>query len=157
VALLIYESIYAIMYRMKVVLDTSILFQAMYSSKGASHELLRQIRRGELQMPLSIPVFNEYCDVLLRKDSLDQFRLTKTEVQKVLDFIVLVGIKTDIRFLLRPNLRDENDNIFLELAFASNTSFFITKNVRDFLHKPDLIFREIQIRTPADFLQERRN
>jgi putative PIN family toxin of toxin-antitoxin system len=141
---------------MKVVLDTSILFQALCSSKGASHELLRQIRRGDLQIPVSIPVFSEYCDVLLRAESLDQFGLAKTEVQQVLDFIALVGIKTDIRFLLRQNLRDENDNIFMELAFASNTGFIITRNVRDFLHLPDLRFNEIRILTPADFLQERR-
>ncbi len=140
---------------MRVVLDTSILFQALYSSNGASHELLRRIRNGDLQIPISIPVFSEYCDVLLRQNSLDQFRLTKTEVQHVLDFIALVGIKTDIRFLLRPNLRDENDNIFMELAFASNTSFIITRNVRDFIHRPELKFDEIQIRTPAEFLQER--
>jgi putative PIN family toxin of toxin-antitoxin system len=140
---------------MKVVLDTTILLQALYSSNGASHELLRRIRKGDLQIPISIPVFSEYCDVLLRQNSLDQFRLTKTEVQHVLDFIALVGIKTDIRFLLRPNLRDENDNIFMELAFASNTSFIITRNVRDFIHRPELKFDEIQIRTPAEFLQER--
>jgi putative PIN family toxin of toxin-antitoxin system len=140
---------------MKAVLDTSILFQALYSSNGASHELLRRIRKGDLQIPVSIPVFSEYCDVLLRQNSLDQFKLTKTEVQHVLDFIALVGIKTDIRFLLRPNLRDENDNIFMELAFASNSSFIITRNVRDFIHRPELKFDEIQIRTPTEFLQER--
>jgi putative PIN family toxin of toxin-antitoxin system len=140
---------------MKVILDTSILFQALYSSNGASHELLRRIRIGDLQIPISIPVFSEYCDVLLGQNSLDQFKLTKTEVQHVLDFIALAGTKTDIRFLLRPNLRDENDNIFMELACASNTSFIITRNVRDFIHRPELKFDEIQICTPAEFLQER--
>ena len=137
---------------MKVVVDTSILFQAMYSSSGASHAIFSLIRTGELKLSLSIPVFEEYCDVLLRQDSLKQFKLEKEDIQKILDFIALVGIKTDIRFLLRPNLRDENDNIFMELAFASDSKFIITKNIRDFTYKPELKLDEIQIVTSAEFM-----
>jgi putative PIN family toxin of toxin-antitoxin system len=137
---------------MKVVVDTSILYQAMYSSAGASHAIFSLIRTGELKLSLSIPVFEEYCDVLLREDSLRQFKLQKEDIQKILDFIALVGIKTDIRFLLRPNLRDENDNIFMELAFASDSKFIITKNIRDFTYKPELKLDEIQIVTSAEFM-----
>jgi len=126
----------------KAVLDTSILFQALYSSRGASHELLQQVRSGDLQIPVSIPVFNEYCAVLLRADSLGQFGLTKTEVQNVLDFIALVGIKADVHSLLRPNLRDESDNMFMELAFASNTKCIVSRNVRDF----DTVMGKVQSR-----------
>jgi predicted nucleic acid-binding protein len=78
--------------------------------------------------------------------------LEKEDIYKILDFIAFVGIKTDIRFLLRPNLRDENDNIFMELAFASDSRFLITKNVRDFTYKPELKLDEIQIVTPAEFM-----
>ena len=88
---------------MKVVVDTSVLYQAMYSASGASHAILQLIRNGDLILSLSIPVFEEYRDVLLRKTSLEQFELSQKEVQKVLDFIALIGSKTDIKFLLRPN------------------------------------------------------
>jgi len=138
---------------MKVVLDTSILFQALYSSSGASHAIFSLIRSGDLKLALSIPVFQEYCDVLLRDSSLKLFELEKEDVIKVLDFIAMAGVKTDIRFLLRPNLRDENDNIFMELAFASDSRFLITKNIRDFTYKPELRLDEIQILTSSDFMK----
>lgn len=138
---------------MKVVIDTSVLYQAMYSDSGASHAILKLVRTGELKLALSIPVFEEYCDVLLREGSLQQFELIYEDVQKVLDFIAFIGVKTDIRFLLRPNLRDENDNIFMELAFASDAKFIITKNIRDFTYNPELKLDEIQIVTPAEFME----
>jgi len=139
---------------MKIVVDTSILFQALYSSRGASHEILKMIRRGDLKLALSIPVFQEYCDVLSRPSSLLQFGLSKDSVQSVLDFIALVGIKTDIRFLLRPNLQDENDNIFMELAFASDSRYIVTRNIKDFSNNAELKLDEIQVLTSADFLKE---
>ena len=142
---------------MKVVVDTSVLYQAMYSNSGASHAILNLIRAGNLNMALSIPVFQEYCDVLKRETSLQQFELEKAEIENILDFIAFVGVKTDIHFLLRPNLRDENDNIFLELAFASDSKFLITKNIRDFTYNTELTLDEIQIVTPAEFMERWRN
>ena len=138
---------------MKIVLDTSVLFQAMYSSTGASHAIFKLIREGSIKLSLSIPVFEEYCDVLLRKTSLKQFELSENAIKTVLDFIALIGIKTDIRFLLRPNLKDENDNIFVELAFASDAQYIITKNIRDFTKQCDLRFEDIEIITPSDFIR----
>ena len=138
---------------MRVVIDTSVLYQAMDSSLGASHAIFKLLRAGTIQLALSVPVFEEYSDVLLRSNSLKQFELNKEDIFKILDFIALIGIKTDIRFLLRPNLRDENDNIFIELAFASDSRFLITKNVRDFTFKPELRLEEIQIVTPAEFME----
>ena len=70
-----------------------------------------------------------------------------------MDFIALVGMKTDIRYLLRPNLRDENDNMFMELAFASDSRFIITMNKRDFKYKPELKLDEIEVLTPAEFVR----
>lgn len=105
-------------------------------------------------MVISIPVFEEYCDVMLRPSSRESFGLDERDVQAVLDFIAMVGIKTDINYLLRPNLRDEGDNKFIELAFAGDARTVITKNVRDFLYNPALRFEDIRIVTPSDFLRE---
>ena len=138
---------------MKVVIDTSVLYQALYSSSGASHAIVQLVRTDDIKLALSIPVFEEYSDVLLRKTSLEAFELTSYDVQRFLDFIAMIGIKTDIRYLLRPNLRDENDNIFLELAFASGAHSVITKNIRDFTYRPELKFEEIEIVTPAAFME----
>ena len=39
---------------------------------------------------------------------------------------------------MRPNLRDENDNAFVDLAFASGSAYLITQNVRDFTVGADI-------------------
>lgn len=138
---------------MKVVIDTSVLFQALYSSTGASHAILKMVRDGRLEMVISTSVFKEYCDVLLRPKNLKMFELSENDVCSILDFIALVSVKVDIDFLLRPNLQDENDNMFMELAFASDSRFLITKNIRDFVNNAELKFDGIQIITPADFMK----
>ena len=144
-------------FRMRVVIDTSVMYQALYSSRGASHAVLELVRSGELKLALSIPVFEEYRDVLSRQTSLDAFGLTADDVQSLLDFVALIGEKTDISYLLRPNLRDENDNMFVELAFASNARYLITKNIGDFTIRTELTLEGITIITPSDFMKLWRN
>jgi len=58
--------------------------------------------------------------------------------------------KHSIYFLLRPNLFDENDNMICECAFASNSDYLITSNIRDFRsgELKELGFKAI---TPKDF------
>ena len=138
---------------MRVVLDTCIIFQALYSKSGASHAILQLVRNGDLEMVVSTPVFDEYCDVCLRKTSLRLFGLTEADVWAVLDFIAYISVKIDIKYLLRPNLKDEGDNLMMELAFASNARYIVTKNVRDFTYNADLHFDDVPIITPADFMQ----
>ena len=142
---------------MKIVVDTSVMFQALMSSTGASHEILRLIRTAEIQIAISVPVFEEYSDVFLRQSSLTSFNLEANEIVSFLDFIALVSVKTDIRFLMRPNLQDENDNIFAELAFASGADYLITRNTKDFLNNSDLILDSFQVVNPYEFLQVRRS
>jgi predicted nucleic acid-binding protein len=56
-------------------------------------------------------------------------------------------------YLFRPNLKDESDNIFIELAIASNCNYLITNNVRDFTTKSELKFQDLKILTPSDFVK----
>lgn len=139
---------------MRVVLDTCVIFQALYSQSGASHAILQMVRNGDLQMVISTPVFVEYCDVCLRKSSLELFELTEEDVWDVLNFIAYISVKIDIKYLLRPNLQDEGDNLIMELAFASDSRYLITKNVRDFTCNSDLHFDGVTVITPADFMQK---
>ena len=145
-------SIYAIMSAVKVTLDTNIVYQALYSSVGASHEILRMVRSGTLQMALSVPVFEEYRSVLLRSKTIRETRLSRKEMEKVLDLIALVGIATPIDYLWRPNLRDEADNMFVELAVASGSEHLITRNVRDYTIENELLLDSLSVVTPATFL-----
>jgi len=129
-----------------------VVYQALRTNSGASHKILNMVRNSQLELSISIPVFNEYADVLNRKKTLEDLHLTKKDIQYFLDFVCLVGFPFDISFLLRPNLKDESDNMFVELAFASNSRFLITSNISDFSKETNLLFDSFQIVTPAQFL-----
>jgi len=139
---------------MKVTIDTNVMFQALYSNSGASHQIIKLIRDQEIQMVISKPVFLEYQDVLLRTENISLFSLTKKDIIKFLEFIAFIGKPIDIRFLLRPNLQDENDNIFTELAFASDCRYLITKNIQDFRNNTELMLDSFSVITPSDFMKE---
>lgn len=138
---------------MLVTLDTNVLFQALYSSSGASHAILRLIRAGEIQLALSVPVYGEYQDVLARPNVRKDIGLSRDEVQAVLHFVAYGGVPFPIHFQMRPNLRDEADNIFVELAFGSGSEYLITKNTRDFTVDTDLNLGQLAIVTPAEFMK----
>jgi len=137
---------------MKITLDTNVLYQALYGSAGSSHAILQLIRTGELQLALSVPVFEEYQDVLHRRKTRKELGLSAAEVQTVLDFVAFVGIQTSADFLWRPNLRDEGDNMFIELAQASGSDYLITSNIRDFTVASELKFDSFLVVTPKDFM-----
>lgn len=134
-------------------MDTNVLYQALRSKSGASNFLLRLIREKKVNIAISIPVFKEYEDVLKRNESLDDLDLTIDDVNSVLEFLAFVGKPFDTYFLWRPNLKDENDNIFVELAVASNSQFLITSNVRDFTKNNELRFDDFQIVMPSEFIK----
>jgi len=146
------------MYLMKVTIDTNIIFQALYSSTGASHQILKMIRTGELSLAISIPVYKEYQDVLKRERSLDFIQKTEDEIDTVLEFIALVAEPFVMNYLWRPNLTDEKDNIFAELAFNSGSEYLITKNIKDFTIGNELKLESFEVITPGEFLSRwRRN
>jgi uncharacterized protein len=62
-----------------------------------------------------------------------------------------------VDFFWRPNLKDESDNMFVELAFASGSDFLVTRNTRDFTIGNELLFDSFTVTTPADFLKDWRN
>ena len=134
-----------------------LVFQALYGTTGASNAILRLVRNGELQLAISVPVFEEYRDVLLRKKTLRQLALSSHDIQSVLEFVALVGVRTPIDYLWRPNLKDETDNIFVELAVASGSEYLVTQNVRDFTVGNELRFDSFRIVTPSDFMTAWRN
>ncbi|MDC7218870.1 MAG: putative toxin-antitoxin system toxin component, PIN family [Spirochaetales bacterium] len=142
---------------MRITVDTNIIFQALYSSSGASHQILKLIREGELELVLSIPVNEEYCDVLRREGSRSFLNLSLDEINAVLEFIAMVGEPYHIDYLWRPNLRDEKDNIFVELAFNSGSEYLITRNIKDFVRDNELIIDSFDVIAPNDFLSLWRN
>ena len=137
---------------MIITLDTNVLFSSLYSSSGASHQILKLIIDEKLQVAISTPVYFEYYDVLTRAEDLKKINLTIKEVEDVLDLLALLAKKYSIYFLLRPNLSDEKDNMFVECAFASSSQYLITSNIRNF-KGAELKGFSFQVVTPGDFLK----
>lgn len=138
---------------MLVTLDTNILYQALMSNAGASYFILKQVRNRRIQIALSVPVFHEYQDVLTRKKSLDDFELELADIDKFLRYLAYVGKTFEIFYLFRPNLRDEKDNMLVELALTSQSSYLITSNIKDFKNA-ELKFHQLNIITPSEFVKK---
>jgi putative PIN family toxin of toxin-antitoxin system len=133
-----------------ITLDTNVLFSALYTSSGASHRILRLILDEKIKAALTIPVYFEYLEVLLSYKGLAKLELTKEEVTDVLDLLALLAKKHKIYYLLRPNLIDESDNIFVECAFASNSDYIVSGNVKHFKSSQLKGFK-FKVITPKNF------
>ena len=137
---------------MIITIDTNVIFAALNSSQGASHQIFKLIVNEEIQFALSPSTYFEYYDVLTRSENLSKFNFTISEIEDILDLLALLAKKHQIYFLQRPNLTDEKDNIFIECAFASNSDFLVTSNVKDF-ESGELKFKSFQVITPSEFLK----
>ncbi len=141
---------------MLVTMDTNVLLVALISQSGASHKILSLIIDEAINLALSTQVLLEYNYVLKREEILKLTRLETEEIEDMLDLLALLAQKQNIYYRLRPNLRDEEDNLFVECAFASNTDYLITSNIRDF-NSGDLKDFRFKVITPKDFYQMWRN
>ena len=135
---------------MLITLDTNVLYQALKSATGASFYILQQVRERKIQIALSVPLFEEYEDVLKRKESLQDFELDTEDIDRFLRFIAYVGKPFNTYFLFRPNLKDEKDNMLVELAITSQSDYLVTSNVKDFKNA-ELTFDKLKVVTPSEF------
>lgn len=144
---------YALSLIVIVTIDTNVIFQAFHSRRGASHQIIRLMRTGDITMAISVPVFQEYRDVLSREENQRQLGLDEKAIDTIMQFIAITGRPTNISYIWRPNLRDEGDNMVVELARASGSEYLITQNIRDFRRDADLRNDDLHIVTPAEFMK----
>jgi putative PIN family toxin of toxin-antitoxin system len=116
--------------KIRIVLDTNVLYAGLYSSKGSSFKVLQAIEKGRLKMVISTTLLFEYEDILKREQS--DLSLSDREIEKLLDYFCLQSEHQKIHFLWRPRLPDPKDDHILELAVASRTGLIVTHNVKDF-------------------------
>lgn len=87
-------------------------------------------------MIVSVPLFLEYEDVLLRQETREEAALTRQEVDTVLNAIAARAERATSRYSWRPQLRDPNDEMVLETAIAGRADAIATFNRRDFGEGP---------------------
>lgn len=133
---------------MRVVFDTSLLVAALRSRQGASYALVSSLPSDQFQICLSVALYIEWQAVLTRAVHLPPNQSPERALA-FLRYLASVAHLQDIYYLWRPQLRDPNDDMVLELAVASQASYIVTHNVRDF---QNLKF-DIQAITPREFLK----
>ena len=118
------------MSQQRVVIDTNILYAGLYSSAGASYQLLRLVRSGRIIPCISVTLAMEYEAVLsAHRLELD---LTQEQLTGFLGYFVALSERVEIFYLWRPGLRDPGDDMVLETAVAARVTFIVTHNVKDF-------------------------
>jgi len=133
----------------RIILDTNVLYAGLFSSKGASFQVLRAIQEGKLKMVISTTLLFEYEDIL-KKNQVD-LGLSNLEIEKILDYFCMKSDHQKIYFLWRPCLPDPKDDHLLELAMASGTKLLVTHNTKDFKGAEEFGVRSI---TPKELLEE---
>jgi len=133
---------------MRIVLDTSVLAAAVRSRRGASFALVSSIPSRDFQICLSVSLYLEWQDVLTRPEHLPP-GCRQEDASNFLRYLASQAHLQEIHFSWRPFLRDPNDDMILELAFAANCRYIVTHNVRDFDGAKQLGIAAIK---PGEFL-----
>jgi putative PIN family toxin of toxin-antitoxin system len=133
---------------LRVVLDTNVVVSALRSNRGASFRLLSAVDSGRFEICLSVPLVLEYEAALYRQAR--SLGLTRRDVGFVLDYLCAVAHRQPIFFLWRPQLRDPQDDMVLELAVAAGCRFIVSFNKRDFAAARGF---SVQVVNPRDFLR----
>lgn len=134
---------------MRVVFDTNVLVAAIRSNKGASFQLLLMLPERNFELAISNALYFEYLDVLLRSENRPS-GMTELEMIAAIDEMTRYSVYQDVFFRWRPWLNDENDDMVLELAIASQCDFIVTFNLKDF-RRLDVF--GIEAITPSTFLE----
>jgi predicted nucleic acid-binding protein len=137
---------------MRFLLDTNVVLSAFRSRLGASHALLRRALGREIQLVMHYKLASEYREVLSRYLPIEEGGVTFSDAERVLTRLVADADEIDVRYLWRPNLRDEGDNFIYEIAVASSPCTIVTYNLRDFA-QGEIRFSGVYVKTPAEVLQ----
>jgi uncharacterized protein len=112
---------------MRVVLDTNILISACLKPGGLEARAVNLVLQGTLTACASKEVMAEYRDVLSRK---------KFEAVQVPASDLLRSLEAHV-FKVKPVVKitvasDDDDNRFLECAFAGHAEYVITGNLKHY-------------------------
>jgi predicted nucleic acid-binding protein len=134
----------------QIVIDTNVLVAAARSNAGASFELLRLFAAGDArwQWNISTALLLEY-EAVLKREQHRQGR-SLAVVDRFLDDVAARANRHAIFYLIRPFLADPDDELILELALASASSYIVTHNRGDFR---DAERFGIKVLVPGEFLR----
>ena len=135
--------------KIKVFLDSNVLFSIAYSGKEKSRSyLVYQIR--------SIGIFEVYVSILVCEEALFNIRTKRPERLALLNELiknshVLDDVMTDIKNELISKL-PQSDRIILATAVSNRMDYFLTGNDKDFKKLYHKRIGKTVILKPVDFL-----
>ena len=138
---------------MKLVLDTNVVVAAFRSRHGASNWLLEQVANSTVRALCTTALFLEYEAVLAREETRAATGHSLNDVEAIMNALAAVAEPVDVRFRIRPILRDAGDEMVLEAARSGGADALVTHNVRDFA--PARMFG-IEVATPGEIVRRLR-
>ena len=117
---------------MKIVLDTDVVVAALRSPTGASAEIVRRARRGQVVLAASVSLFMEYEAVCSLPEHAAAAQLLPRDVQIFLDALASFVEPVQVHYLWRPQLRDPADELVLEAAVNAQADALLSFNLRHF-------------------------
>jgi len=136
-----------------VVLDTNVLVAGLCRrADSPSFKILQNIQKAIVPLALTQKLYLEYESVLTRRNILQLIGASKTEIVAILEALLLLAYQSEVHYLWRPNLSDEEDNFVLESAVATN-ALIVTKNITDF-RSGELKFPDLIVLTPHQFCEQ---
>ena len=104
----------------------------MRSPLGASAELLRRVRSGEMVAVTGVALALEYEAICRRPEHRMSWGLTLAEVDTFICALIAMMKPVRSHFLWRPQLRDSNDEMVLEAAINGRVQMIVTFHTKDF-------------------------
>lgn len=139
-----------IIYDVRLVLDTDVVFAALRSPSGGSAALLRCLDDGMGTLLLSTTLLFEYEAICSLVEHRMVAGLGIEDVQVFLDGLAAMAEPVEIFFSWRPMLNDPDDEMVLEAAMNGGAHAIVTFNRRDFGDAPRRF--GIAVLRPADAL-----
>ena len=134
-------------------MDTCVWVSAIRSRQGAGYALLSLVPDEVFRFGVSVALFLEYKAKLIGAVTAGESPLLLAQVDAVLFALAHYAVEVPVYYRLRPNLKDENDNMVFECAANFGAEAIITHNVKDFC-SPELRGYGLSPITPGDFLMQ---
>jgi putative PIN family toxin of toxin-antitoxin system len=115
-----------------LVLDTDVIVAAMRSPGGASAAILLSARHGLITLLLSVSLAVEYEAVCQKAEHRLAAGLSERQADMFVAAVIAMAEPVLTHFLWRPQLRDPNDEMVLEVAVNGRANALVSFNVRDY-------------------------
>lgn len=118
------------MKKIKAILDTNVIFSSLYSSKGASFQVVKLVCEGKAEIQISNTLCTEYEEIL--KSKANMLGIGIYDIDTFLDILCNVAEKVKLKYAWVPLLKDPDDEAVVHLAYEGNADYIVTHNIRHF-------------------------